>query len=203
MNQNKPKLKLYCPYCEEEEHFLDSGPEFKQLSGEKVRDWISFKCRCWRCGRKHSPKEYSLKKPCNTCKELHLIVLHEVIPLVFMVSTSSYSDRGVRASQCCSDRWQTIPLPPIAIQARRPPPELPSMVLYWATVPLAFIILLPDPDPVTTNFFIDSSLPQAFYADSVLVGRGAIAELWLTTSGKTSNPPQTSGLSDSLPRGQG
>lgn len=151
----------------------------------------------------NSPKDCTLNKPCNTCKELHLIVLHEVIPLVFMVNTSSYSDRGVRASQCCSDRWQTIPLPPIAIQARRPPPELPSMVLYWATVPLAFIILLPDPDPVTTNFFIDSSLPQAFYADSVLVGRGAIAELWLTTSGKTSNPPQTSGLSDSLPRGQG
>lgn len=91
-NQNKPEFKFCCLYCEGEEDFLGSCPEFKPLSREKVRDWISVKNRCWRCGQKHSPKECNLRKPCNTCKKLHHTLLHEVIPQehrsVLMVSTN-------------------------------------------------------------------------------------------------------------------
>lgn len=32
--KNKPKFEFYCPYCEGEEHFLGSCPEFNLLKGE-------------------------------------------------------------------------------------------------------------------------------------------------------------------------
>uniref|UniRef100_A0AAV2MI03 Uncharacterized protein n=1 Tax=Knipowitschia caucasica TaxID=637954 RepID=A0AAV2MI03_KNICA len=97
-----PSFKPYCPYCDNREHYLSLCPKFKALSTGDVSAWIKGRS-CWRCGRNHPPEACTLKKPCHTCKQLHLTVLHEVSQpepkQVLMVSTSPdtiYVDRPSR-----------------------------------------------------------------------------------------------------------
>ncbi|KAK7916727.1 hypothetical protein WMY93_012488 [Mugilogobius chulae] len=98
----KPSFKPYCPYCDQREHYLSLCPKFKTLSTAEIAAWIKDR-GCWRCGRNHSPEACTLKKPCNTCKQLHLTVLHEVSQpepkKVLMVSAAPdtvYVDRPSR-----------------------------------------------------------------------------------------------------------
>ncbi|KAK7945263.1 hypothetical protein WMY93_000991 [Mugilogobius chulae] len=98
----KPSFKPYCPYCDTREHYLSLCPKFKTLSTAEIAAWIKDR-GCWRCGRNHSPEACTLKKPCNTCKQLHLTVLHEVSQpepkRVLMVSAAPdtvYVDRPSR-----------------------------------------------------------------------------------------------------------
>lgn len=70
--------KLYCPYCEQTDHFLTQCEEFKKLSREQIIQWIKANKRCWRCCRAHQAAQCDLKKPCSLCNGKHLRALHEV-----------------------------------------------------------------------------------------------------------------------------
>ncbi len=100
------KPKPYCPHCDNKEHFLNACTEFKKLNTNQVVRWITDGRRCWKCGRSHKPDVCTLKRPCNTCKEQHLTVLHEAVQQtqksVLMVTAPTakvYLDRPNRSSK--------------------------------------------------------------------------------------------------------
>nr|XP_054592608.1 uncharacterized protein LOC107395320 [Nothobranchius furzeri]XP_054592609.1 uncharacterized protein LOC107395320 [Nothobranchius furzeri] len=92
--KKRQKFKPYCPYCEGTEHYLNGCDGFKGLDLKAMATWITEKAKCWRCGRKHSPEQCTLKKPCSTCGDQHLSVLHDLVeakkrdPNILTVSTS-------------------------------------------------------------------------------------------------------------------
>ncbi|XP_041855091.1 uncharacterized protein LOC121648781 [Melanotaenia boesemani] len=93
-SKKKQKFKPYCSYCEGTEHYLGGCTDFKKLDLKAVATWIKEKSKCWRCGRKHTPEQCTLKKPCSTCGEQHLLILHDLAeaksrdPHILTVSTS-------------------------------------------------------------------------------------------------------------------
>lgn len=98
------KPKPYCPHCGNKEHFLNACMEFKKLTTDQIVRWIADGQRCWKCGRSHKPEVCTLKRPCNSCKEQHLTVLHDAVQQtqrsVIMVSTTTgkvYLDRPNRS----------------------------------------------------------------------------------------------------------
>lgn len=72
------KGTAYCPYCDNDKHFLNNCSNFKDLSKEQKGAWIKVNNKCWRCGRNHHAAKCTLKAPCKTCGRRHLLVLHEV-----------------------------------------------------------------------------------------------------------------------------
>ncbi|XP_019204872.1 uncharacterized protein LOC109196100 [Oreochromis niloticus] len=76
MQKKRERFKPYCPFCEGTEHYLSGCNEFSRLDVAAVVNWIRDKNKCWRCGRNHSADNCTLKKPCSTCGEQHLLVLH-------------------------------------------------------------------------------------------------------------------------------
>lgn len=74
----KPKFQPFCPYCNNNDHFLGTCPKVKEFSPSELRTWIEKNDRCYRCARCHKPDKCTLKKPCNTCHELHLTILHNI-----------------------------------------------------------------------------------------------------------------------------
>ncbi|KAG1926140.1 guanine nucleotide-binding protein G(I)/G(S)/G(O) subunit gamma-2 [Pimephales promelas] len=76
----KPKVppRAFCPYCDNEGHYLSQCPTFKSFDKQKMIEWIQTNHRCWRCGRAHQAAQCTLKKPCSICKGKHLQILHEV-----------------------------------------------------------------------------------------------------------------------------
>lgn len=98
------KPKPYCPHCDNKEHFLNACAEFKKLNTEQIVRWIRDGQRCWKCGRSHKPEVCTLKRPCNTCKEQHLTVLHNAVQqtqksvlMVTAPTTKVYLDRPNRS----------------------------------------------------------------------------------------------------------
>ncbi|XP_039856539.1 uncharacterized protein LOC120714406 [Simochromis diagramma] len=75
--KKREKFKPYCPFCSSTEHYLSSCSDFSKLSTTQIITWINDNKRCWRCGRSHQPDSCNLKKPCATCGEQHLQILHE------------------------------------------------------------------------------------------------------------------------------
>lgn len=69
---------LYCPYCDNGSHTLNSCANFQWLTLEQKERWIKYKNGCWRCGQDHHAKECNLKMRCKTCNRRHLMVLHDV-----------------------------------------------------------------------------------------------------------------------------
>ncbi|KAL0195042.1 hypothetical protein M9458_008614, partial [Cirrhinus mrigala] len=72
------KVRAYCPYCDNNKHYLNGCDNFKLLSRDQKIDWIKTKNRCWRCGRGHQAANCTLKTLCPTCNRKHLLVLHDV-----------------------------------------------------------------------------------------------------------------------------
>ncbi|XP_073718037.1 uncharacterized protein [Misgurnus anguillicaudatus] len=72
------KVKAFCPYCDNNKHYLNSCDNFKLLNKDMKIDWIKTKNRCWRCGRGHQAANCTLKTFCSTCNRKHLLVLHDV-----------------------------------------------------------------------------------------------------------------------------
>lgn len=102
--KSKSKPKPYCPHCDSREHFLNACEEFKKLSTEQIVKWLEDGKRCRRCGRNHTTDQCTLKRPCKTCKEVHLTVLHEsvqatkqVAATISLASTKVYLDRPNRS----------------------------------------------------------------------------------------------------------
>lgn len=87
------KREHFKPYCSKQEHYLSACAEFAKLDTTDRASWINEKKKCWRCGRGHKPESCTLKKPCSTSNEQHLVVVQEVALLanqnVLTVSTSS------------------------------------------------------------------------------------------------------------------
>lgn len=75
MQKKRESFKPYCPFSEGTEHYLSGCNDFSSLDMAAVVGWIKHKNKCWRCGWNHSA-EGTLKKPCSTCGEQHLLVLH-------------------------------------------------------------------------------------------------------------------------------
>lgn len=75
--QRRDKVKVHCPYCEEE-HWLNQCESFRKMSKREAVEWIKANRRCWRCARPHKAAECTLKKKCSHCQSTHLDVLHEV-----------------------------------------------------------------------------------------------------------------------------
>lgn len=71
-------MNAYCPYCENNRHFLNGCENFKLLSKEQKVAWIKGQNRCWRCGRGHHAANCTLKVLCPTCNRKHLQALHNV-----------------------------------------------------------------------------------------------------------------------------
>ncbi|KAK7877689.1 hypothetical protein WMY93_031608 [Mugilogobius chulae] len=69
----------FCPFCNNKEHYLNFCPDFKKLSTGEIKKWIQEGDRCCKCGRNHKATACTLKRPCKTCKEIHLTVLHDTI----------------------------------------------------------------------------------------------------------------------------
>lgn len=102
--KSSSKPKPYCPHCNNKEHFLNACTEFKKLTTNQIVRWITDGQRCWKCGRSHKPEVCTLKRPCNTCKEQHLTVLHDAVQqtqkTVLMVTAQTakvYLDRPNRS----------------------------------------------------------------------------------------------------------
>lgn len=72
------KLKAFCPYCDNNKHYLNGCDNFKLLNKDMKIDWIKTKNRCWRCGRGHQAANCTLKTLCPNCNKKHLLVLHDV-----------------------------------------------------------------------------------------------------------------------------
>lgn len=72
------KMKCYCPFCDETEHYLSQCASFTKLTSDQVRTWIHSNNRCWRCARAHHATQCELKKSCNIFQGTHLRTLHEV-----------------------------------------------------------------------------------------------------------------------------
>ncbi|XP_057186686.1 uncharacterized protein LOC130552431 [Triplophysa rosa] len=70
-------VKPYCPYCENNDHFLNKCPDIQKLTREEIREWIRVNKRCWKCGRGHQAVQCDLKKLCDLCHERHLRILHD------------------------------------------------------------------------------------------------------------------------------
>ena len=75
----KPNFQPFCPYCNNNEHFMGTCPKVKEFSPSQLRTWIEKNDRCYRCAHCHKPDRCTLKKPCNICKELHLTILHNIV----------------------------------------------------------------------------------------------------------------------------
>ncbi|XP_046576123.1 uncharacterized protein LOC124284108 [Haliotis rubra] len=69
----------YCPYCNNNDHFLHRCPHFSKMTTQEIADWIKRGSRCSKCARFHKPENCTLKKPCHECNNLHLTALHEVM----------------------------------------------------------------------------------------------------------------------------
>lgn len=102
----KPKPKPYCPYCDSNDHYLNSCEEFKKLYTDQVLKWLQDGQRCWKCGRNHTEDRCTLKRPCKTCKEIHLTVLHESVQetkqkvyTVSLLPPKVYLDRPSRSQR--------------------------------------------------------------------------------------------------------
>ncbi|XP_063321729.1 uncharacterized protein LOC134619834 [Pelmatolapia mariae] len=89
--KKRDRFKPFCPYCNNQEHYLNACADFATLTCTARAAWIKEKKRCWKCGRGHSPENCTLKKPCATCGEQHLLILHDVAAAesVLTVNTSS------------------------------------------------------------------------------------------------------------------
>ncbi|XP_049598383.1 uncharacterized protein [Syngnathus scovelli] len=72
------RARPYCPFCENEEHFLSQCTEVTKLSREALVNRIKANKRCWRCARPHQAAQCDLKKLCGLCQGKHLQVLHKV-----------------------------------------------------------------------------------------------------------------------------
>ncbi|CAL9684695.1 unnamed protein product [Knipowitschia caucasica] len=89
--KKRDRFKPYCPYCCNQEHYINGCDDFTKLSNPARAAWIKDNKKCWRCGRGHSPANCTLKKPCSTCGEQHLPVLHDVAQAesILTVNTTS------------------------------------------------------------------------------------------------------------------
>ncbi|XP_023818591.1 uncharacterized protein LOC111948691 [Oryzias latipes] len=76
--KEKIKSKVYCAYCDSNEHYLSQCGEVAKLSKEQLKDWIQVNRRCWRCARTHLAAQCTLKKPCSLCNGTHLLPIHEI-----------------------------------------------------------------------------------------------------------------------------
>lgn len=89
--KKRDKFKPYCPFCSSTDHYLSSCPDFTKLTTAQIVSWINENKRCWRCGRGHQPNNGNLKKPCATCGEQHLQILHEASSSTNECSDCEYS----------------------------------------------------------------------------------------------------------------
>ncbi|XP_067280639.1 uncharacterized protein [Pseudorasbora parva] len=74
----KGQARVFCPFCDKNDHYLSQCDTFKSFNKQQITDWIQANHRCWRCGRAHTAAKCTLKKPCSICKGRHLQILHEV-----------------------------------------------------------------------------------------------------------------------------
>ncbi len=75
----KPReKKMFCPYCDAQDHYLNGCASFQRLNRDQKVHWIQSYKRCWRCGRAHQAAQCNLKTPCKSCNRRYLYILHEV-----------------------------------------------------------------------------------------------------------------------------
>lgn len=72
------KVKAYCPYCSNTQHYLNQCQNFSQLTKEHKCYWVKTNKKCWRCGRTHQAAQCRLKTICKICNGRHLEALHEL-----------------------------------------------------------------------------------------------------------------------------
>ncbi|XP_073776433.1 uncharacterized protein [Danio rerio] len=70
--------KMFCPYCDAQDHYLNGCSSFQKLNRDQKVQWIQSHKRCWRCGRAHQAAQCNLKTPCKSCNRRHLYILHDV-----------------------------------------------------------------------------------------------------------------------------
>ncbi|KAI2647359.1 DNA polymerase II large subunit [Labeo rohita] len=101
------KVKAYCPYCSNTQHYLNQCQNFSQLTKEQKSHWVKTNKKCWRCGRTHQAAQCRLKITCKICKGRHLEALHELNdrpvrenpPLSSPTNEVLYLDRQAGCSQ--------------------------------------------------------------------------------------------------------
>ncbi|KAA8589768.1 hypothetical protein FQN60_013133, partial [Etheostoma spectabile] len=78
LERRDTKAKAYCPYCDNDAHYLNQCSAIQTLTKAQITEWIRSKNKCWRCGRSHQAAQCTLKKLCGLCQGKHLQVLHDV-----------------------------------------------------------------------------------------------------------------------------
>lgn len=77
-HQPQPQIGYPRAYCESTLHYLTNYRSLKELSTDKVMQWLREKNRCWKCGRTHKAAECTLRKPCPKCNGQNLRILHGI-----------------------------------------------------------------------------------------------------------------------------
>ncbi|KAI2647356.1 Sec-independent protein translocase protein TatB [Labeo rohita] len=101
------KVKAYCPYCSNTQHYLNQCQNFSQLTKDQKSHWVKTNKKCWRCGRTHQAAQCRLKITCKICKGRHLEALHKLNdrpvrenpPLSSPTNEVLYLDRQAGCSQ--------------------------------------------------------------------------------------------------------
>ncbi|XP_034559382.1 uncharacterized protein LOC117827042 isoform X1 [Notolabrus celidotus] len=76
--QRQHQTRYPCTYCNSTSHYLTHCNSLKDLSTDKVMEWLNDHRRCWRCGRNHRAIDCTLRKPCPKCNGQHLGIFHDV-----------------------------------------------------------------------------------------------------------------------------
>ncbi|XP_034095661.1 uncharacterized protein LOC117562007 [Gymnodraco acuticeps] len=111
----RERFKPFCPYCKNQEHYLNACADFAKLTNTEKASWIKDNRKCWRCGRGHTPENCTLKKPCATCGQQHLIILHDVA-LTLTVLTVTASSSVVFTNQVSRSGKVMLKVVPVRLQ---------------------------------------------------------------------------------------
>ncbi|KAI7811157.1 hypothetical protein IRJ41_011015 [Triplophysa rosa] len=92
----KGRLQAYCPYCDNDNHFLNGCANFKEISNEQKQSWLRKNNRCWCCGRGHHASKCNLKVPCKMFNKPE-VDTREHSCLVNTTKDILYADRPVHS----------------------------------------------------------------------------------------------------------
>lgn len=65
LSSKNSKNKPYCPFCNNEEHYLSQCTVVSRLTKDQLTEWIKSNKRCWRYARSHQAAQCNLKKTCS------------------------------------------------------------------------------------------------------------------------------------------
>lgn len=91
---SKNRVKPYCTFCNNSDHFLSQCTEVVKLTRGQLSEWVHTNRRCWRCARSHQAAQCNLRKPCNIYQGKNLPVLHDLNSRTFKTVVKSTKEKS-------------------------------------------------------------------------------------------------------------